>query len=147
MAGVPLYRLSKQWGINRESLRNHKANHISPAATALHIARDPGGSKVLDEVEELRVEAWKMYGAARAVRNMPLAIKAVNELRSLAELKARLTGELDERPVVAINIQSSPVWVAIRSTVFEVLEPHPQLRAEISRRLRVLADSSENEVS
>jgi hypothetical protein len=144
---VPLSRISKRWNINREALRNHKANHITPALTALRTERITTGiRKVVERVEEdLVVETGKMYAAAKKVGNMQLALKAVHEQRGNLELVARLTGELDDRPEVVVNIQSSPVWIAIRSVVFSVLEPHPELRAEISRRLRVLADDSEDE--
>jgi len=42
-----------------------------------------------------------------------------------------------------VNIQQSASYIAVRNVIFEVLEPHPEIRAEISRRLRLLAREAE----
>jgi hypothetical protein len=84
-----------------------------------------------------------MYQSAKRAVNMSLALKAVHEQRENYELLAKITGELDDRPEVVINVQQSAAFIAVRSVIFEVLEPHPEIRAEISRRLRVLAESGE----
>ena len=89
--GLPLLRLSKRYGINRESLRSHLANHVSPAMASVHIERDPAQSAVLEKIEELIVEARRMYEAAKAVTNMPMALRSVAELRALLELKVRIS--------------------------------------------------------
>jgi hypothetical protein len=92
VSSVPLNRLSKRWDINRESLRNHKANHITPALKALRTERIAAGLRpVVDRVEEdLIAPTAKMYEAARLVANMPLALKAVHEqpLRRVADPEA-----------------------------------------------------------
>lgn len=135
-------------GHHRESLRNHKTNHITPSQIALRLERGKAGvRKVADRVEDLVERTDAMYEAARAVRNMPLALKAVNEQRSNYELLAKITGELDDRREVVINVQQSAAFIAVRAVIFEVLEPHPEIRAEISRRLRVLAASADAEAS
>jgi hypothetical protein len=54
-----------------------------------------------------------------------------------------LIGELDERPQVTVNIQQTAAFIAVRSVIFEALEDYPEVRAEISRKLRVLAESGE----
>lgn len=82
-----------------------------------------------------------MYESAKVVANMPMALRAVAELRALLELKAKITGELDERPAVSVNVQQSQASILARSVIFEALEPYPEVRAEISHRLRVLADT------
>jgi hypothetical protein len=141
--GVPLNRLSKRWNINRESLRSHKTTHITPALKALRTERIASGvRKVADRVEDLVTETQAMYGSAKKAVNMSLALKAVHEQRANYELLARITGELDEKPEVVVNIQQSAPYIAVRNVIFEVLEPHPEIRAEISRRLRLLADNA-----
>jgi hypothetical protein len=141
---VPLLKLERRWGISRSALRAHRGHHISPALTALRTERAlTSVRKVADRIEDLVVETDKMYQSAKKVVNMPMALRAVREQRDNYELLAKVTGELDDRPQVTVNIQQSAAFIAVRSVIFEVLEPHPQLRAEISRRLRVLADSSD----
>jgi len=89
VAGVPLYRLSKVWSINRESLRNHREKHISKAEVPLKLARvesnDPR-RPTLDEVEELLAQGRRMYEAAAAVQNMPLSLKSAHLILAALEL-------------------------------------------------------------
>src|SRR5712692_3574192 len=150
VAGVPLYRLAKQWGINRESLRNHRDRHLSPAEVPLRLARESNGQHrpTLDEVEELLAQGRRMYAAAAAVQNMPLSLKAGHLILAALELKARMTRELDERAqVTVINVMQSPAYIRVRSIIFEELESVPDIRHRISLRLRAAADSIPDEAS
>jgi hypothetical protein len=42
---------------------------------------------------------------------------------------------------------AEPGVLAVRTIIFEALEPHPEIRSEISRRLRLLAEKGEDEAS
>jgi hypothetical protein len=139
--GLPLYRLSKKYEINRESLRWHKQNHVTPALIALRTESIANGVRpALEQVDELIARDSAMYEAARAVANMPLALVA-NRLQGVhVELRAKLTGDLDDRPQVTVNVMQTTAFIAVRSVIFEELEAYPEVRANISRRLRLLAD-------
>jgi len=65
-------------------------------------------------------------------------IAAINSSRALLELAARLTGELDTRPVTVINIQQTAEWVPVREVVYEILARHPEDLAELDERLKLL---------
>jgi hypothetical protein len=146
VAGVPLYRLSKVWNINRESLRNHREKHISKAEVPLKLARveSNGHRPTLDEVEEVLAQGRRMYEAAAAVQNMPLSLKSAHLILGALELKARMTRELDERTqVTVVNVMQSPAFIAARSVIFEELEDYPEVRHNISVRLRALASEAE----
>ena len=41
----------------------------------------------------------------------------------------------------------NPTYLAVRDVIFSVLEPHPDLRTEISRRLRLLAESGKTDAT
>jgi hypothetical protein len=84
-----------------------------------------------------------MYEAVRAVMNMPLALAANRQRHEITQTIAKVTGELDDRPQVTVNIQQTAAFIAVRSVIFEALEDYPEVRAEISRKLRVLAESGE----
>ncbi len=59
------------------------------------------------------------------------ALAAVREARGLLELTARVTGELDERPVMVVNIQASQEWVELRALILAALRPHPAALAAV----------------
>jgi hypothetical protein len=137
--GVPLHRLSKRWHINRESLRSHKTNHISPALKVLRTERIANGvRKVSDRVEDLIADTAAILGSARRSRNAFQGLKAIREQRANYELLARITGELDERPQVTINLQQTAQWIDVRTIVFEELRSHPEIARKIAGKLRLL---------
>jgi hypothetical protein len=139
LRGVPLYRLSKRWSINRESLRAHKANHVSPALVVLRTERIANGvRKVSDRVEDLCEEVQAIYDAARRSRNIDQALKALGKLLAALELLAKITGELDERPQVTINLMQTKEYIELRAVILEVLQPYPEVRRRLSNRLKVL---------
>jgi hypothetical protein len=65
------------------------------------------------------------------------ATGAIREARSMIELLAKLTGELDEKPEV--NIVLSPQWLAIRGAILDALEPFPEARIAVGARLLAVA--------
>ncbi len=84
-----------------------------------------------------------MYEAARAVMNMPLALAANRQRHEITTTMAKVTGELDERPQLTVNIQQTAAFIAVRTVIFEALENYPEVRSEISRKLRLLANNAE----
>jgi hypothetical protein len=134
---VPLLRLEKRFGISRTALRAHRGHHISPALIALRTERSLNGvRKVSDRMEDVITETDAMYQSAKRATNMPLALKANSQQRENYELLAKVTGELDERPQVVVNIMQSPEYVNARSIIFMALEPYPELRRAIAMALR-----------
>ncbi len=137
---VPYRTLEKRYGITKSALFHHKQNHLSPALVALHKADQAEGlaRPILDELRELTEHANAIRDAARRSKNASQALSAIREARQNLELRARITGELDERPQVTVNLQTTQEWIAIRTTIFEVLEPFPELAAILGERLQLL---------
>ncbi|HXN01426.1 MAG TPA: hypothetical protein VN973_05995 [Candidatus Dormibacteraeota bacterium] len=139
--GVALNRLEKRLGISRRALRNHKLNHITPALVALRQERIADGvRKVSDRIEDLIGLADSILTAARAGGNPFMALKAIREQRANFELLARVTGELDERAQVTVNLQSTQEWIRIQTVVVKFVTERLSEKdaAELSRRLKVL---------
>jgi hypothetical protein len=52
------------------------------------------------------------------------------------ETIAKITGELNERPVVnVLNVAASPEWIELRSRILAALEPHPDARLAVAAAL------------
>ncbi|HYJ47738.1 MAG TPA: hypothetical protein VEV81_14070, partial [Pyrinomonadaceae bacterium] len=62
-----------------------------------------------------------------------LVLKAVAQLRPLAELLARLEGKLKESP---INILINPEWLQVRGELIQALAPFPEARAAVASALQ-----------
>ena len=138
--GRPSLRvLAKRYGIGKTSLAEHKANHLTPALITLNQERNLlSGRKVLDELVDLQEHTKAILDAARRSRNMQQALAAISQARQNVELIAKITGELDERPQVTVNLHQTQEWIELRTVIFEVLAPYPDARARLSNRLRLL---------
>ena len=65
--------------------------------------------------------------------NPRLALLAAQRVATLAELIAKLRGELREGAHVAIHL--SPEFAALQRSLLTILEPHPELRTQVARAL------------
>ena len=70
---------------------------------------------------------------------------AVRELRGLVELLAKITGELDERPSVTVNLTASPEWQHLQGVILAALARFPDAREAVAGAL-LAADTVPGEV-
>jgi hypothetical protein len=84
-------------------------------------------------VRDLQERALDILGKAEEAGELRTALGAIREARGNLELLAKLLGELDERPVVNLNL--SPEWLELRAVIVTALEPHPEARGAVLRAL------------
>ena len=101
VAGEPIRGIADCFGIGRESVRRHAKNHPSPAPAAMQAASNHATAKTTLERMEARHEILAdVVQAARASGRSTTIINASRELRQTAELQAKITGDLKDRPHV-----------------------------------------------
>lgn len=133
-------RIGQRWDIPKDSIRRHRA-HLSPALTAEIVRREKkrestGPRKALDRLEDLYDRASRILTKAEEDGKGSLSLGAIRELRGITETLAKITGELDERPQVAVlNVQSSAEWTSIRASILDALAPFPDAARAVSARL------------
>ena len=139
VTGSTLRDIARRYGVSKDAASRHKA-HVSRALSQVVAARQQAGSKTaLDRIEHLHDRAMRVLDTAEAEGKASLSLAAVRELRSLVELIAKITGELDERSTVQVlNVATAPEWVAIRAAVMAALIPHPDAAAAVVERLAAL---------
>jgi hypothetical protein len=133
-AGRPYREIAGQFAVSSSALDRHKGAHLSPAVQQAQQTTE--AAHALDIVQQLRdinAVSLDIMREAKASGNAVLALKAVERVQRQIELQARLLGELDERPTV--NVLVAPEWLAIRSTLLRVLQPHPEARAAVAEHL------------
>ena len=135
-----LRSLAKRYGMDRASLARHRQNHVSPALARVATQREEQGPRsALDRLEGLYDDAKGILEAAKGEGKATLSLAAVRELRSIVETIARVTGELDERPQVAVlNLAQSPEWLQVRQTLMAALTPYPEARQAVAGKLAAL---------
>jgi hypothetical protein len=141
-AGTSLRRVAVRYGVSKTSLQRHLAAHSNPALIAMAKARaagdKPGQSDTASLAEQLRLliqRARTFLYVAEAAGNLPAGLAAIREVRQTLELLGRATGELTDRPSLVINLVATPEWLAIRTTILQVLARHPQAQLEVADAL------------
>jgi hypothetical protein len=131
-------------GIGRMALQRHKREHLQGALVAVRQARTLAGATALvDRLEAMvgRVESLLIGAENRG--NVGQALSAVREWRATVELLAKVTGELDTRPVIAVNVLADPTWLRVRGVMLEVLQSFPEARLAVADGLRRLESPRE----
>ncbi len=117
--------VSSVFGVSESAVRRHKANHLpAKLVMATKVAEVAEADTLLDQVKGLQGRAYAILEKAEETGELRTALGAIREARGNLELLAKLLGELDERPVVNLNI--SPEWLELRAVIVGALEPHPQ---------------------
>ena len=88
---------------------------------------------LLSELEAVFAVCRLIVDEAATANNAKLALNAASRVGSLAELIARLRGELREGAQVAIHV--SPEFHALHARLLAILAPHPELREQVARAL------------
>jgi hypothetical protein len=135
----PLQAIARSAGVGRDALRRHAASHLPGELAALREAGQKiEHARALDRLEQLFAEGNEVLAAARAEGRHQMSLVAIRELRAVVELIARLTGELDDRPDVVVNIASSAEWLQVQTVIVGALEPYPDARQAVAEALAPL---------
>lgn len=137
-SGISMRRVATEFDLKPDAIRRHRIAHLTPALVSLAGHR-AGAISALDRLEHLYGKARDVLDAAEEGGRLTLSLAAIKELRSLVELLARITGELDERPVQqTVNILTSPEWLRVQSAMLDALKPHPAAKVAVAERLMAL---------
>ena len=124
VGGVAFPALVAKYRVSKDSLSRHRANHLpAKLVMAEKAAEVAEADTLLDQVKNLQGRAYAILDKAEEAGELRTALSAIREARGNLELLAKLLGELDERPVVNLNV--SPEWLELRALIVTALEPHP----------------------
>jgi hypothetical protein len=122
------------YDVSEAAVRRHKANHLPAKLVMAQAAEEVAeADNLLSQVQDLQSRTLAILEAAEGTEQHRTALSAIREARSNLELLAKLLGELDERPVVNLNV--SPEWLELRAVIVGALEPHPGARGAVLRAL------------
>src|SRR5215217_4455888 len=138
--GAPYRSVAKQFELSESSVYRHKTEHLPAQLLRARGAEEAArADDLLEQVRNLQVHTLDILERAEKAGDLRTALAAISQARGNLELLGKLAGELDERPVV--NVLLSPQWVMIRTTMLEVLDPHPQARAAVAESLTELEEA------
>jgi hypothetical protein len=133
--GVAFPALAAKYGVSKDALSRHKAKHLPAKLVMARAAEEVAqADSLLDQVRDLQARAHRILDKAEGAGDLRTALGAIREVRGNLELLARLLGELNEQPVVNLNL--SPEWLELRAVVVTALEPHPEAKEGVLRAIK-----------
>jgi hypothetical protein len=126
--------VAKQFELSESAVYRHKTEHLPiyllKAREAAEVAQ---ADDLLNQVRSLQTHVLDILERAEKAGDLRTALAAISQARGNLELLGKLAGELDERPVVNLNV--SPQWLELRAVIVGALEPHPAAHTAVLRAL------------
>lgn len=144
-AGASNRRIATQFSMSEGAVRRHTAQHMKPAVQAAQEAQQQQtGSIVLNRlardeglVDEALAQVWN-----ETRHDVDALLKVLPESRQQTTLRAKLTGELDER--AEIRLVHAPEWQNLRVVIFQALQPYPEARQAVARAILAAGGANEH---
>jgi len=135
--GRPHAEVAAAHGLGYFAIRRHHRAHLPAAMVKAEAAREvTRADDLLGQVHQLREKALALLEKAEAAGDHRGALQGIREARGCVELLAKLLGELDESPKIAVLM--SPEWGMVRGLLMTALAPYPEARAAVAGRLLLL---------
>jgi hypothetical protein len=140
VSGGPYRGVAKRFGLSESAVYRHKTEHL-PAhlLKAREVEVVAQADDLLEQVRHLQAHALDILERAEKTGDLRTALAAISQARGNLELLDKLAGELDERPVVNLNV--SPQWLELRAVIVGALEPHPAAHTAVLRALEGVGSS------
>jgi len=119
---------------------------ISAEVKETTAARLETAASYLDQLILLRQKAADILEEAAEAGDLKTALVGIREARACIETLARIEGQLKDGPQInlqQVNIYTSPEWDAVGLLLARILEPHPDLRAEVAAGLIALQEGQD----
>jgi hypothetical protein len=134
VTGAPYRSVAKRFGLSESSVYRHKTEHLPVhLLKAKEVDEVAQADDLLQQVRHLQTHALDILERAEKAGDLRTALAAISQARGNLELLGKLAGELDERPVVNLNV--SPEWLELRAVIVGALEPHPAAHTAVLRAL------------
>jgi hypothetical protein len=139
VSGTPYRSVAKRFELSESAVYRHKTEHL-PAhlLKAREVEEVAQADDLLEQIRSLQAHALDILERAEKTGDLRTALAAISQARGNLELLGKLAGELDERPVVNLNV--SPQWLELRAVIIGALEPHPAAHTAVLRALESVDD-------
>ena len=134
VTGAPYRSVAKRFELSESAVYRHKTEHLpTHLLKARKVEEVAQADDLLNQVRSLQTHVLDILERAEQAGDLRTALAAISQARGNLELLGKLAGELDERPVVQLNI--SPEWLELRAVIVGALEPHPAAHRAVLRAL------------
>jgi hypothetical protein len=137
---LALSQAAKIIGCNKSTVSRHMRNCVAKKVQRA-VRLEPTmveGLNVVNALTTSHRKTLEILSDALNEGDRRTALLAIRTENKQLELMAKLTGQLNEAP--QLNLLMSPSFVKLKQVLIKTLEPHPQLRLEVSEALNKLAE-------
>jgi transposase-like protein len=139
VTGAPYRSVARRFELSESAVYRHKTEHLPAHLLKARVAEEAArADDLLEQVRHLQAHALDILERAEKTGDLRTALAAISQARGNLELLGKLAGELDERPVVNLNISSE--WLELRAVIVGALEPHPAAHTAVLRALESVDD-------
>lgn len=130
-------RIAAQYGVNEQSVRRHRAEHLPARLSTAHDADQVANAgDLLGQLHALRERTMTLLDKAERSGDQATALRGISEARKTIELLLEVEQQLDRRDVV--NIIINPQWIDLRTVIVGALEPYPEARNAVAGALMAI---------
>jgi transposase-like protein len=105
VSGGPYRSVAKRFGLSESAVYRHKTEHLPAHLSKAREAEEAAqADDLLEQVRNLQAHALDILERAEKAGDLRTALAAISQARGNIELLGKLAGELDERPVVNLNV-------------------------------------------
>jgi hypothetical protein len=143
--GQKLAEISREFAVSEDALRRHR-EHVPQALEAAPSAQEIAkADSLVDELQRARQRTYDLLDKAEEAANTKIygaPVQYLREIREQIKLLFELEGRIQSQPQInLVNIYQSSEWLTVGSILARILEPYPELRAEVSRELLALQEA------
>jgi transposase-like protein len=140
VSGAPYRSVARRFELSESAVYRHKTEHLPTHLLKAREAEEVAqADDLLDQVRHLQTHALEILERAEKTGDLRTALAAISQARGNLELLGKLAGELDERPVVNLNVSTE--WLELRAVIVAALEPHPAAHRAVVKALEGVGDS------
>ena len=134
VTGAPYRSVAKRFERSESAVYRHKTEHLpTHLLKAKEVEEVARADDLLDQVRHLQTHALDILQRAEKAGGLRTALAAISQARGNLELLGKLAGELDERPVVNLNVSAE--WLELRAVIVGALEPYSEARGAVLRAI------------
>lgn len=131
--GTSFRNIAERFATSTTALFRHKSACIAESLSkATDVKEVVQADTLLARLKSLNAETLAILTKARKDENGELALKAIARVEKQLELEGKLIGELNDAPVVNLNVSIEK----LQTIILKALQVHPEARYAVAEALR-----------
>jgi hypothetical protein len=153
-----MYAIARRYGMSKDSVARHSANHLPDQLRAKLIAgpdldidldrlRETESQSILMHLASLRARLFASLDTAEECGDGAMLAQLSGQIHKNLELVAKLVGDLAVGGSVTNNILIAPVYVELRHALFAALTAFPDARIAVAAALHSIEHRAADDIA